>query len=100
MKYGWSPKSNLGPQLARMAERTQAETLRDSADLMDYQSAYSKEAWQHLSASMVLIVPLPVPRYCYCSVPNTSVIGPPETLQISLCKVAGISMIVRESCLV
>lgn len=53
VKYGWSPKANLGPQMPRMAERTQAEALRDSAELMDYQTAYGKEAWQHLSASMV-----------------------------------------------
>jgi hypothetical protein len=79
VKYGWSPKANLGPQLARMAERAQAEALRDSADLMDYQAAYGKEAWQHLSESMVLTVLLPVPQHSHCSVPNASVIGSPET---------------------
>ena len=59
VKYGWSPKASLGPQMARTTERTQAEALRDSAELMDYQSAYGQEAWQHLSASMVLTVQLP-----------------------------------------
>ena len=53
VKYGWSPKAGLGPQLARMAERTRAEALRDCAELMDYQAAYGREARQHLSASMV-----------------------------------------------
>ena len=71
VKYGWSPKASLGPQMARMTERTQAEALRDTAELMDYQSAYGQEAGQHLSASMVLTVLLPasVPLL-FCATPH------------------------------
>ena len=53
VKYGWSPKANLGPQIPRMAERTRAEALRDAAELMDYEAAYGKEAWQSSGAPAV-----------------------------------------------
>lgn len=53
VKYGWSPKANLGPQISRMAERTHAEALRDAAELMDYEAAYGKEAWQSSGAPAV-----------------------------------------------
>jgi hypothetical protein len=53
VKYGWSPKANLGPQIPRMAERTRAEALKDAAELMDYAAAYGKEAWQSSGAPAV-----------------------------------------------
>ena len=56
MKYGWSPRANLGPQMGRLAERTRAEALRDCAALMDYEAAYGREAWRSSGAFAVQTV--------------------------------------------
>ena len=68
VKYGWSPRAALGPQMGRLAERQHAEALRDAAALMDYEASYGREAWQCSGAPAVLTdrsadPPLPY-RHC------------------------------------